>query len=337
MTVISFSNASSDYFNLDAAVARHELDLERPSARMQQAIKNNIRRIRALRTVLCEIAPDVVVSFMDQVNVLTLLASFNLGLPVVVSERIDPRAMPIKRVWSALRKLMYRQAKAVVVQTEGLRAWANRFTSPGRVWVIPNTVDWRFTGNSAVGGKTRQYKKEIVAMGWLTEQKGFDLLLGAFAQVSECKDNWMLLIIGDGPERPTLIELARELGIEKQVKFVGIVSTPWKLIKNASLFVLSSRYEGFPNVLIEAMACGVPVISFDCPSGPSEIIEDGVNGVLVPPGEVGKLASAMERLMINGTERYRLASKGKHDAKQYTMDKVMPGWEELLERVSLNC
>jgi len=84
------------------------------------------------------------------------------------------------------------------------------------------------------------------------------------------------------------------------------------------------------------MACGVPVISFDCPSGPSEIIKDGVNGVLVPPREVGKLASAMEQLMINGAERYRLASKGKHHAKQFTMDRVMPRWEELFERVSLN-
>lgn len=335
VTVVTLSNESTDHFRLNERVKRISLDMEQSSTGIRKAIGNNIRRVRGLRSILREVAPHLVVSFMDQVNVLTLLASIDLSIPIIVSERIDPRVAPLRRAWSMLRHLSYRRARAVVVQTESVRGWAARLVAPARVRVIPNAIDSKLAMEPP---SSRQAERKIVAIGRLTEQKGFDLLLHAFAKVGAAKNRWTLEIIGDGPGREMLGEMARKLAIGQRIRFVGRVSSPWELLKRASLFVLSSRYEGFPNAVLEAMACGVAVISFDCPSGPREIITHGVNGVLVPAGDVEQFARAMEELMTNDCERRRIAENGRRDVGRFTLDRIMSTWDQLTEEIAItNC
>jgi glycosyltransferase involved in cell wall biosynthesis len=335
VTVITLSNESTDHFKLNERVKRISLDMEQSSTGFGEAIRNNIRRVSALRSVLRGVMPHLVVSFMDQINVLTLLASIDLGIPIIVSERIDPRVAPLRRSWSMLRHLFYRRARAVVVQTESVRAWATRLVAPTRVRVIPNAIDLKLAIEPP---SSRQEERKIVAIGRLTEQKGFDLLLHAFAKVVAAKNEWTLEIVGDGPGREMLGEMVGKLAIGQHIRFVGTVSNPWELLKRASLFVLSSRYEGFPNAILEAMACGVAVISFDCPSGPREIIKDGVNGVLVPAGDVEELARAMEQLMTNDCERRRIAENGRRDVGRFTLDRIMSTWDQLTEEITIaNC
>src|SRR5262249_25449025 len=142
--------------------------------------------------------------------------------------------------------------------------------------------------------------------GRLVPSKGFDVLIDSFSRIAARHQEWNLVIAGKGPEQTALDAQVRRLGLGGRVKLAGWFADPSEALGSAGLFVMSSRYEGFPNALLEAMAAGLPVISFDCDSGPSEIIRDNVDGVLVPAGDVALLERAMERLMSDETERRRL-------------------------------
>jgi glycosyltransferase involved in cell wall biosynthesis len=147
-------------------------------------------------------------------------------------------------------------------------------------------------------------------MGRLHPQKGFDLLLEAFSRIKDQYPDWSLTILGDGPLREQIESLRDELGLKGRVHLPGAVKNPHQVLKQAELFVLSSRREGFSLALLDAMSYGLPVVAFDCRSGPREIIRDGVDGVLVPPEDVGAMAEALGRLMSDESERNRLAFNG---------------------------
>ncbi|PYP90907.1 MAG: glycosyltransferase family 4 protein [Candidatus Angelobacter sp. Gp1-AA117] len=289
----------------------------------------NIRKVSALRKAIREIQPELAISFIDQVNVVTLLATRGLGIPVVVSERVDPTQYSIGGIWNTLRKLTYPYADALVCQTgASLSYFQQRMTVKG--YVISNPVTLPPAG---VVRAQQSSTHSCVAMGRLVWQKGFDLLIAAFARVAERHPEWVLKMIGSGPTKDQLEDQVRKLGLELRVVFTGELADPFPVLCAADLFVLSSHFEGFPNALCEAMACGVPAISFDCPSGPAEIIRDGMDGVLVPAGDVAALSAAMDRLMANDEERARLAARAPEVVSRFSKEKVLAQWEQLFDNV----
>ena len=161
--------------------------------------------------------------------------------------------------------------------------------------------------------------------------KGFDLLIEAFGRCATKHADWSLVILGEGPERASLQTFAVALGIADRVSLAGQVQEPATILNGADLFVLSSRSEGFPNALLEAMACQLPVVSTDC-GGPRNIIRDGVDGILVPPDDVTALADAMDRLMANPDERRRLGAGALEVIERFSMEKVMTMWDEAVTR-----
>ena len=173
----------------------------------------------------------------------------------------------------------------------------------------------------------------VLAIGRLTEQKGFDLLLDAFHRSGLARAGWHLAILGEGPARSALEQQATALGMAEAVTFPGFVDVgQW--LRRADLFVLSSRYEGFPNALMEAMQMQRACISFDCPSGPRDLIENDRNGLLVPPQDVAALSEALQRLAADPALRSRLGAEASKVGQQFSPALVYAKWLNLIDAVA---
>jgi glycosyltransferase involved in cell wall biosynthesis len=192
---------------------------------------------------------------------------------------------------------------------------------------IPNTV--RPMG----GPKADPSAKTILAAGRVTPQKGFDMLIKAFAQVAPDHPDWTLRILGRGDWLADLERLVAEHGIGDAVVFDGPSEDLGGEMSRASIYALSSRFEGFPLVLIEAMSKGMAVVAFDCPTGPADVIDDHRNGLLVPPKDVDAYAAALREMMDDEELRRRCGEAAVESAKAYEMERIGPSWDALLEQL----
>ena len=333
ITILVLNRGDIAAYPINAAVNVINLGLVADrSANPIQAGLRVFNKIAVLRRAIHKLGPDVLVSFMDYANILTLLTSRRLGIPVIVSERIDPSLYRIGTFWEIARRITYPGANAVVCQTEAtLGAFQRRFSFNG--YVIPNPVIAPGACPTRKPELSGDRTRCIMAMGRLVPQKGFDLLIEAFSRVAKRHPNWALTIAGGGPLKDDLMAQSERLGLTGRVALTGPLQDPFPALAGADLFVLSSRFEGFPNALCEAMACGVPVISFDCPSGPREIIRDNVDGILVPPADTAALASALDRLMASPADRARLAARAPEITARFSVEHVLSLWDDLFRRV----
>ncbi|MBD2002389.1 MULTISPECIES: glycosyltransferase family 4 protein [Cyanophyceae] len=329
ITLLTMEQSSTtSFYYLEPSIKYFRLGIAGYSASFLSALQNNLKRIYTLRQSIRHSQPDVVISFVDEMNVVALLATRGLNIPVIVSVRTDPGVSPLSRSWQQLRKWTYSWADKIVVLTET----AKNFFSPklqSRISIIPNAalppkVEKNISGQQLA-------KPAVIAAGRLAEEKRFDLLLQAFAKIKDRHPQWTLTILGEGELRPQLESLLDKLGLCDRVYLPGAVKNLYEFLQQADLFVMSSRFEGFPNALCEAMACGLPVISTDCPSGPREIIRDGVDGILVPNEDVEALSSAMGRLMSDEKERQRLAVRATEVIERFSLEKVMGMWEAVIK------
>jgi glycosyltransferase involved in cell wall biosynthesis len=325
VTVVTVSGTAEDFFPVPAGVRRLALDLDRPARNPLAGAAWNAVRIARLRRTLRVVGPDVVVSFGDRTNVLVVGAAHTLPARVVVCERANPFRHEFTRGWRMLRRLAYGRADAVVAQTRPVAEWLHSFVPPERVSVIPNAV----TAAHAAGPPTALDARRIVGLGRLEHGKGFDLLIRAFA-AARAQPDWTLEIGGEGPERGALERLARELGVGGRVRLVGRVPDSVRFMRQASVFVLSSRAEGFPNVLLEAMVAGLACVSFDCDFGPADVIRPGVDGLLVPPGDHEALGVALARLTADPGEQRRLGGAAREVATRFSEEAILPAWDDVV-------
>lgn len=330
VTLVTIESRARDFYELPPTVSRVALDLSSPSPAKLDILRFVLRATRRLRRAIAATQPDVVLSFMEITNILVLLAARGTRWPVVVAERTDPRQHRVSWVWAALRRRLYPLAAGVTVQTESVAEWARTFLPAARVHVIPNAA--RPVALRA-GRATESDERIVVAVGRLGVEKGFDLLIDAAEIAFPRHPAWVLVIVGDGPERRALQSRARRSRIADRIRFEGRVAHPEEILHGADLFVLSSRYEGFPNSLMEAMATGLPVLSTDCPSGPAAMIRDGVDGRLVPPNDVAALAGGLEELLGDEPLRNRLASRAPEVLERFNPERVLARWETLLREV----
>lgn len=290
-------------------------------------------RPRWLRQRIRAVGPDVVVSFIDVANVNALWAARGLGVPVVVAERTHPPSHHVRWFERWLRRWLYPRAACLVVQTEATAEWARAGGLGRRVEVIPNAV-----ASPIVGATPPAFEMPdgpvLVSMGRLDPGKRFDLVVDGFAEVAPRHPEWRLVILGDGPERKALEARVAGHGLGGRILIPGTVSDPGHVLARSSLFVLASDYEGFPNALCEAMAHGLAVVATDCPVGPREIVRDGVDGVLVPPGDRGALTGALDRLMDDAATRRRLGREAAAVVERFAPAATIDCWESLLRAVA---
>ena len=328
--VICLDKERPPSFPLDPRVSRVYLGCKKPSPNLLTAMINNVRRLVLLRGAIRAARPAIIISYMDKVNVLTLISTVALPVPVLACEHTYPRGRSIGAIWEFLRNIFYCRAASVVALTEsGLKCFSKPVQARGRVFPNPVTISSEFRGK-ALARTGEGGGKKAIALGRLIRVKGYDLLIAAFAPLAERYPEWSLEIWGEGEERGKLENQVERLGLAGRIRLPGATQNPFEKLCAADLFVLSSRTEGFPLGLCEAMACGLPVVSFDCQSGPSEIIHDGVNGVLVPAQNVAELTRAMDQLMGDATLRRQLAGRAPEVLDRFNAEKVMKSWDAFI-------
>jgi len=258
---------------------------------------------------------------MTPTNLLTIVATSGLGMRCVVSERVNPAGHSYGNLYDIFRTLLYRKADAVVAQTHEIANWLRCATSANIV-TIPNFIV-RSPVN-CLNGRLQQ----VVAVGRLAHQKGFDLLITAFSMLAKDFPEWTLLILGEGPERNSLQSLIDHYSLQSQVELLGFVDNPLDILQISSIAAQPSRFEGFPNALLEAMASGLPTVASY--TAGSMLIDDGVNGLLIPPEDVDALANALRKLMGDPELRSQLGKAALQVKETYSQDKVMMLWDDVL-------
>jgi len=284
-----------------------------------------------------EIKPNTVLSFMSYTNIAVVLSKllssyrFNLVIAEHTHLESDLAYARYRKVKKFLYQRLFNYANLIVVPSAGIKQHLVKIfgSKEEKIRIISNPLNPvninRFK-NEVINRKV--LGKYILAIGRLTKEKNFSLLLKAYALIHEDIEE-KLVILGEGEDKEACKKLAKNLGIHKRVLFPGFQKNPYKFMKNASIFVLSSLWESFAIVLAEAMACGTPVISTDCPSGPNEIITNDKNGILVPSNDEKALAQAMLHLLNDKNLRIKFSKAGKKRASDFRIEKILPQYEEL--------
>lgn len=338
VTVVTLAAADRDFYVLAPGVRRVALGLSGPSAGVADALRQNMRRIAALRRVLLDDRPAVAVAMMSTPNVLLALASRGVdGLAVVGSERCYPPHFPLSRFWAALRRRMYGRLDAVVAVTQEGASWIQAHSNAVRVPVIPNAVAWplpRQLPRLEPAAVCLPGRKVLLAVGRLDAVKNYHVLVGVFAQLASRHPDWDLVILGEGPQRPALEAAIAAGPAAARIHLPGIAGNVAEWYARARLYVMSSHSEGFPNSLAEALVHGLPAVSFDCDTGPRDIIRHGLDGLLVPVEDADALARALDRLMGDAALRAEFAAHAREARERFSLERIVGMWESLFREVA---
>jgi len=301
-----------------------------------------LKLIWRLKSVIRNFKPNVVISFLFYANIITVLAkilSFSKRFKVIICEHnYAPIYLPKSRfavIKKILLKFTYSRADLIIAVSDSIKkALVTVFHIPEfKIKRIYNPFYLeeieRLSREDIKLDVFHEKNKILISIGRLTYQKRFDRLLRVFAEIRKKMDNVYLIILGKGELKKELQSLAEELNIDKFVYFVGFQKNPYAWLSKADVFVLTSDYEGLPNVIIEAMACGVPVVSTDCLSGPNEIITNGKNGILVPPQDEKALAEAILKVLQDDNLKSKLIEEGRKRAQDFDIHKILPQYEKL--------
>jgi glycosyltransferase involved in cell wall biosynthesis len=333
VTIATVESIDRDFYRLDPAIDRIAFNLQRKTQGLQQTVTRNFARISRLRKAIRDTNPDAVMAMMANANIILALACREFPqLCAVGSERSYPGNVVPNLFWRTLRRFCYRGLDAVVAVTPECAEWIMRNTFARTAPVIPNPAVWPLEVQVPyISPETccRAGRKVLLGVGRLSREKGFSALITVFSELVQYHPDWDLVIVGGGPEYEPLSGQVKKLGLSDRVFLPGVVGNLGEWYGRAELYAMTSWYEGFPNTLAEALAHGLPAISFDCDTGPRDIIRNELDGLLVAPGDMGALRLALDRTMGDNVLRRRFAERSVEARERFSIERIADLWEAL--------
>lgn len=292
------------------------------------SVKEYLECFVYLRRVVKLIQPDIIICMPEEISCKAIPFLMNLKIPIVVSERNNPWIIPKNKINRILRYIFYPFIDGIVFQTDEAKQFFPRCIKRKSI-VIPNPLDL-----SRIPEQWNEpRRKEVVSVGRLENQKNYPLLIEAFAEFNKVYSEYRLIIYGKGSKRNFLEELAKEKLPDGAYCFAGTTNNVLSNINSATMFILSSDYEGLPNALIEAMALGLPCISTNCKCGPSSLIKNKVNGILVPVKDKDALIDAMIFIAKNEDKARSMGKKASLIKLELGTDEIVERWKVYFEKI----
>lgn len=324
VTIMTMSDDESTYM-IDNKVKRNTLLMEKE--RRSFLYNSSLRFFRLCKHLWCD-EVDVYIVMLPITTIMLLQLRKLTKSKIIAAERVDPSNYSIQKQ-KELRKLA-KKANGWIFQTDEERNWYGKSTGEAKVKIIPNAINPDFIKEPYLGKR----KKTIVSAGRLTTQKNHILLIKAFAQICSGYSDYQLVIYGDGNLKTEYEKIAEVLGVKNKIILPGYTTNIGEKIKDASMFVLSSDYEGMPNALMEAMALGIPCVSTDCDGGGARfLIKNEKNGLLVPKGDIGALADAMDRMLSDRDFANKCGSEAHKICERLASEKIYSEWESFIKQV----
>lgn len=273
---------------------------------------------------------QVAISFLSRCNIMLIIAGLFSKTKIIVCDRNNLLRKYPKYVFT-LSCWVYALADAVCVQTNEMKSFYPQYLQK-KMYVLENPLDFDEMQKQCLGQKIKK-ENTIISIGRLERQKDFETLIKSFGRLTEDFPDWKLKIFGQGNKREQLEQLIHELGLSGKVELCGVTHSPFLEMKKSQLFVLSSFFEGFPNVLCEAMYAGLPCIATRCECGPAELIHEGESGFLVPVGDVEQMAYKIRFLVSNEKKRVEFGEHAKESVKRLEKSKISERWLQMFFNV----
>lgn len=327
VTLVTMVGSEHDFFEPPAEVRRLNLGATASQGSLIGRIRVSLFRVVKLRRLMKRERPDAVLGIMTTAGVLVGMSSIGLGLRTIGSERTFPPNFPLGAVAEWLRRIVYSWLTVVTAQTREGARWLERNTGARQISVIPNSVIWPLPNHApSKPPPVTPGRRLLVTVGRLGPEKQTAGLIKTFAKLAERHRDWDLAVVGGGGLADELAGLVRRLGMEERIQLVGPVGNVADWYRASSAFALTSKFEGFPNALLEAMSHELPVVSFDCQTGPAEMIVDGENGLLVPADDFSALEASLDRVFADASLRARLGRSASLVRDQFSESAVMSLW-----------
>ncbi|VXB88545.1 glycosyltransferase family 4 protein [Massilia sp. 9I] len=339
LTLVTVAPRATDFYALDPRIRRACLAPAARGGRLLAGAARTASRALALRRILRSVRPDVAIAAMQTASVVLALASWGMrGMLAIGSEHNYPAVGSLGAARERARGLAYGGLDAVVALTAECAAWLQANTRARRVPVIPNPVPWPLPVQQPVRDPAevcRPGRRILLAVGRLSEEKNFATLIDVFWRLAARHPSWDLVILGEGEERFRLEAQVQAARLGLRVLLPGRVGNMGQWYVHANLYAMSSYFEGFPNTLAEAMACGLPAVSFDCDTGPRDIIRHERDGCLVTPGDSQEFETALDRLMGSASLRNAYAAHAVEARDRFSIAKISDMWLALFSSAGL--
>ncbi|MEG2789544.1 MAG: glycosyltransferase family 4 protein [Romboutsia sp.] len=325
--IITF-NSTDSFYNLDENIGIISLNIEKSNNFFIRKLQP-IKYLGEYRKLIKKLSADLIISFGVEAVIFNIIATFGIKNLKNFSWEHSSFYQPTYKVLNFLKKVFYKKLDKIIVLNKSEEKAFSSFIDENKIFVIPNPLPWNSSNVSKLNNKV------IISVGRYQGVKGFEMLIKAFKKIVDRDDEWKLEIYGkDEGEKENLNRLTKELNLEKNVFLNDATKDIKEKYLNATLYAMSSRYESFGMVLLEAKECGLPIVSFDCMSGPRDIIRDGVDGYLAKYLDVQDLYTKMWKVLSDEELKNKFAINAKKNVEIYNINNIINEWTHIIDSIN---